>query len=85
MPVDNRNDVRDIKVLELSGEVRACRECGCHEFDACCHPEQGNCWWVEKDLCSHCHLWPGESKKYSELLPENKNDLHAIAAEKEGA
>lgn len=38
---------------ELPGE-RFCRDCGCSEFNACRHPEHGNCWWVKPDLCSHC-------------------------------
>lgn len=46
---------------------RRCRICGCHDYDACIHPEHGNCYWIEEDLCSHCFYWPGESKRYSEL------------------
>ncbi len=49
---------------------RVCRICGCHDRDACMHPEHGNCYWVEKNLCSHCKYWPGESKRYSELMNE---------------
>lgn len=39
--------------LTVNG-MRFCRECGCTEFDACTHPEHGNCWWVGPNLCSHC-------------------------------
>ena len=50
---------------------RACRVCGCTEYNACSHPEHGRCWWVEGDLCSHCKLWPGECKKMREILEEH--------------
>lgn len=30
--------------------VRACRVCGCTDFQAC----EGGCWWVAADLCSSC-------------------------------
>lgn len=49
--------------------VRTCRQCGCSQEDACHHPEHGNCWWVEDDLCSHCQRWPGEATRYSKLPP----------------
>lgn len=49
---------------------RACRICGCTELDACIHPDHGSCWWVEADLCSHCHQWPGEGRLYTELITE---------------
>ncbi len=51
----------------------ACRVCGCHEMDACFHPEHGNCWWEEKDLCSHCKYWPGEATRYSLLETQSKS------------
>jgi hypothetical protein len=46
-------DFPDVPPAALMGE-RACRECGCTEFNACRHPDHGNCWWVKPDLCSHC-------------------------------
>ncbi len=39
--------------------MRACRECGCTEFDACVVDRAGTryaCFWVEADLCSFCLL-----------------------------
>ena len=33
----------------------SCRECGCWDWNACWHEDVGACWWVEPDLCSHCH------------------------------
>lgn len=42
---------------------RTCRNCGCHDYDACvvtkAPPRAWNqpgqpCWWVEDDLCSAC-------------------------------
>lgn len=30
-----------------------CRVCGCTQ-DRACVGEDGNCWWVEADLCSAC-------------------------------
>lgn len=35
---------------------RTCRVCGCTDSTACYHPVEGNCWWVEEDLCSHCAI-----------------------------
>jgi hypothetical protein len=32
---------------------RACRVCGCTQNQACVD-DRGPCWWVGKDLCSHC-------------------------------
>lgn len=43
--------------------IRTCRKCGCSDNDACYHPKRGACWWVSKDLCSHCAYWPGESTR----------------------
>lgn len=41
-----------------------CRVCGCTDNQACHHPNLGNCWWVEEDLCSHCAMiGTGEMKK----------------------
>ncbi|WP_460983179.1 hypothetical protein [Spirosoma fluminis] len=52
----------DIEVSDAS----TCRQCGCHTFMACNHPDHGPCWWVEQaiidaegailkgPLCSHC-------------------------------
>jgi len=33
-----------------------CQECGCTDFDACIHPDHGECSWTDenKNLCSHC-------------------------------
>lgn len=31
-----------------------CRKCGCSEHHACVD-RRGSCWWVQYDLCSHCH------------------------------
>lgn len=40
--------------LPASG-VRACRVCGCTEFDACWDEKAGTpCYWVAADLCSAC-------------------------------
>jgi hypothetical protein len=33
---------------------RACRVCGCTEFDACVDVLGRACYWVERDLCSGC-------------------------------
>lgn len=35
---------------------KKCRVCGCTETSACHHPTEGNCWWVDNDLCSHCAI-----------------------------
>lgn len=51
-------------------EGRTCRECGCSDTDACYHPDHGNCYWVEQDLCSHCKLYPGESTRYSQMAAD---------------
>ena len=51
-------------------EIKYCRVCGCHQLDACFHPEYGNCFWVEEDLCSHCKNIPGQAKRYSVLMRE---------------
>ncbi len=40
--------------------ARFCTECGCTEFDACTHPDHGNCWWVGPNLCSHCKYGWGD-------------------------
>ena len=45
-----------------------CRICGCTETTACFHPKHGNCWWVEKDLCSHCQKWPGQSTLLKDVI-----------------
>lgn len=39
--------------------MRACRDCGCTELDACVVDRNGihyACFWVEPDLCSFCAL-----------------------------
>lgn len=43
------------------GGMRFSEKCGCTEFDACTHPEHGNCWWVGPNLCSHCLNGWGDS------------------------
>ena len=53
---------------------RRCRICGCHDYDACIHPEHGNCYWIEEDMCSHCFYYPGESKRFSKLQNKKNND-----------
>lgn len=78
MPVDARNDItRAERISKVHGvnNKRTCRICGCNEFDACYHEDHGNCWWVAPDLCSHCHLWPGEAQRWSEINDEPKSDL----------
>jgi len=44
---------------------RICRKCGCSENNPCIAPE-GNCHWVEADLCSTCQARiPGVRRPYS--------------------
>ena len=38
---------------DTAGE-RACRICGCTEYNACVDPHGYPCRWIEADLCSHC-------------------------------
>ncbi|HHA2858090.1 hypothetical protein B9Y88_02810 [Stenotrophomonas maltophilia] len=49
--------------------VRACRVCGCTDFQAC----EGGCWWVAADLCSSCSDAPSgdprESSSRGATLP----------------
>ena len=52
---------------------KVCRVCGCSDDDACFHPSLGNCWCMERDLCSHCVLVPGGAKRYSEWIKANKS------------
>lgn len=33
---------------------RICLKCGCTQNDACWNADEGPCWWVEENLCSHC-------------------------------
>jgi hypothetical protein len=49
------------------GPPRSCRVCGCHNDDACFHTQLGNCWWIDHDLCSHCHIAPGEAARHSQI------------------
>ena len=46
------------QALRIEAHVRAlvpiCRVCGCTENNACEDPIDGNCSWVEPDLCSAC-------------------------------
>lgn len=43
---------------------QTCRICGCTDYNACYHPEYGNCWWKAKNLCSHCAMiQSGQIKK----------------------
>lgn len=53
------------KFLQEEKALVPCRKCGCTEHDPCIHPDHGNCYWVEPDLCSHCKLYPGEAVRYS--------------------
>lgn len=69
MPVDERNDVVTHPSLTEPAE-RVCRVCGCSDNDACYHDDYGNCYWVEKDLCSHCKYFPGEATRWSKLDAE---------------
>lgn len=41
--------------------VRACRVCGCTDFQAC----EGGCWWVAVDLCSSCADAPSREQPES--------------------
>ncbi|MEQ6169132.1 hypothetical protein AAOE16_18175 [Ekhidna sp. MALMAid0563] len=54
---------------ENTTKGRSCRHCGCHERDACYHPEFGNCWWVNDNECSHCIEVPGKAVRWS-LFPK---------------
>jgi hypothetical protein len=49
------------------GPENICRQCGCHPYMACTHPQHGPCWWAEVatsdaggnfrgPLCSHCAI-----------------------------
>lgn len=43
-----------ISLFEQS-TIRACRVCGCSEYDPCIDPATDEpCHWVEWDLCSAC-------------------------------
>lgn len=48
--------MKDFRPEKEDYEEQTCKKCGCTQNDACCHPEYGNCWWVEEDLCSHCGI-----------------------------
>lgn len=61
---------------------RTCRHCGCHERDACYHPEFGNCWWVNDDECSHCIEVPGKAVRWS-LFPKDTTPADLPKAYKE--
>ncbi len=37
-------------------DERACRRCGCTQYNACVDRRLGPCWWVDEDLCSHCDI-----------------------------
>lgn len=58
--------VRDIIGLveqhrpDLKGKVRACRECGCTDHNACI-TDGTACHWVAADLCSACAPKPAEA------------------------
>lgn len=60
---------------------RSCKVCGCTQLDACYHEEQGNCWWVQPDLCSHCHFWPGESQRWSTVMLDTDKRSKIIVTE----
>ena len=59
-----------------------CKHCGCHEHDACYHPEFGNCWWVNENECSHCIEVPGATVRWSFLPVGTTPDQLATAYEK---
>lgn len=44
----------------IAGE-RFCATCGCTQFNACTHPEHGNCWWTGPNECSHCKYGWGDA------------------------
>lgn len=46
--------------------MRTCKHCGCHDYDACYHPDLGNCWWISEDECSHCKIAPGLAVRASQ-------------------
>lgn len=43
---------------------RACRQCGCTETNACVDKHFGACWWIERDLCSHCQIKVGQLSSF---------------------
>ncbi len=45
----------------IRGE-RACRVCGCTEWDACMDLFGDPCHWVEADLCSACTYEPATER-----------------------
>jgi len=51
---------------------RVCRICGCSDDNACYNDDMGICWWVEKDLCSHCD---------AETVALHKNYIYDLANE----
>lgn len=53
-------------------EKRVCRVCGCSDDSACYSEEMGFCWWIEKDLCSHCD---------AETIAMHKNDIYDLSNE----
>lgn len=58
---------------------KTCRVCGCTHNRACCHPELGNCWWAEPDLCSHCAMIESgqiEKEDVTHLCPDTSCVYH---------
>ena len=54
--------------------VRACRACGCWQYDACVHEEDEEpCHWAEPDLCSACARRPADQQA---LIPPMDDLAH---------
>lgn len=51
---------------------RACKVCGCTEFNACMDSIHGACWWVGPNLCSHCDM--AAKQKLKELQEAKKKN-----------
>lgn len=49
----SRADVRSRK-SEVQKKERFCRRCGCTYHKPCVDRLGQSCFWVERDLCSHC-------------------------------
>ena len=50
--------------------AQTCRECGCWDFEACLDGDGDPCFWVEKDLCSHCE----DEERWDKWLKEGKKE-----------
>lgn len=58
---------------------RACRVCGCTQFNAC----PSGCWWIEADLCSECRHFICRQPQPSRLIswrrvPSTIHDLQLV-------